>query len=398
LYFDVWDSFMSFVIRRVVPVAAILLLAFSVYYVVKTGSDAPPPGSVSAGSHADDAPRSPFVVSVAAAGLIEGSTDNVLIGTNSAGIVQEIVVHVGDRVKPGDTLFRLRDTSQRAMLNVAQAALNSARAQHEKLSHMPRPEELPAREASVDEAQAVLDQAVRQLARMKKLAAENAETLQEVEAAQQTRDVAAARLKSAAADFALLKAGTWKHDLAVAAASVEQAQANVEQIETQIGLLEIHSPIAAEVLQVNIHAGEFAGSPSTDPLVVLGNTQQLHVRVDIDEQDIPRFNRHAKAVATIRGRREPVYKLEFVRVEPYVVPKQSLTGQAGERTDIRVLRVIYTIEPAQQSATPTVSVPQLFVGQQLEVFIDATASSGPAPASVTVLLPAPETPAVGAAQ
>jgi hypothetical protein len=51
-----------------------------------------------------------------------------------------------------------------------------------------------------------------------------------------------------------------------------------------------------------------------------------------------------------------------VRFEPLVVPKRSLTGDATERVDTRVLRVIYEV-------VGTPSVP-LFVGQQMDVFIE----------------------------
>ena len=57
-----------------------------------------------------------------------------------------------------------------------------------------------------------------------------------------------------------------------------------------------------------------------------------------------------------------------VRVEPFVVPKKSLTGDTTERVDTRVLQVIYEFDPAGR--------PPLFVGQQVEVFIDAAEANG----------------------
>ena len=48
-----------------------------------------------------------------------------------------------------------------------------------------------------------------------------------------------------------------------------------------------------------------------------------------------------------------------MRVEPYVVPKRSLTGESTERVDTRVLQVLYAIETAGR---------RLYVGQQLDVF------------------------------
>ena len=68
------------------------------------------------------------------------------------------------------------------------------------------------------------------------------------------------------------------------------------------------------------------------------------MRVDVDENDIPRFRPATPAVARLRGDPRREYRLRFVRVEPYVVPKKSLTGDSTERVDTRVLQVIYALE------------------------------------------------------
>jgi HlyD family secretion protein len=88
------------------------------------------------------------------------------------------------------------------------------------------------------------------------------------------------------------------------------------------------------------------------------------VRVDIDETDAWRFRPGAPAVAFVRGNAELKSPLRFVRVEPYVVPKTSLTGDTAERVDTRVLQVIYSFNPA---AFP------VYVGQLMDVFIQVSA-------------------------
>ena len=45
----------------------------------------------------------------------------------------------------------------------------------------------------------------------------------------------------------------------------------------------------------------------------------------------------AKATATLRGDPQAKFELNYKRVEPYVVPKKSLTGDITERVDTRVL-------------------------------------------------------------
>jgi hypothetical protein len=56
-----------------------------------------------------------------------------------------------------------------------------------------------------------------------------------------------------------------------------------------------------------------------------------------------------------------------VRIEPYVVPKKSLTGDNSERVDTRVLQVLYAL-PDDRPA-------KVYVGQQMDVFLDVESMS-----------------------
>jgi hypothetical protein len=124
----------------------------------------------------------------------------------------------------------------------------------------------------------------------------------------------------------------------------------------------ITAPVAGEILQLKIHLGEYAQvGPLSTSLMVLGNTKELHVRTDIDENDAWRFSPRAQAIAYVRGNPTLSTPLKFVLVEPYVVPKASLTGSPGERVDTRVLQVVFAFDPA--------SLP-VFVGQQMDVYIE----------------------------
>jgi hypothetical protein len=102
--------------------------------------------------------------------------------------------------------------------------------------------------------------------------------------------------------------------------------------------------------------------------------------VDVDEHEAWRVREGATAVGHVRGNAAIETPLRFVRFEPFVVPKQSLTGDSTERVDTRVLQVIYRVD---RDNAP------LFVGQQLDVFIDAARtnaaaeSTGPARAAGT---------------
>jgi multidrug resistance efflux pump len=117
------------------------------------------------------------------------------------------------------------------------------------------------------------------------------------------------------------------------------------------------------VLQVNVLPGQLAALAWKEPLIVLGNTDKLHVRVDIDEQDLPLFKAGAHAIATLKGRPGVRFELTFVRVDPYVIPKKNLTGDNVERVDTRVLQVIY--------ALPDKRPLDVYVGQQMDVYLES---------------------------
>jgi hypothetical protein len=116
------------------------------------------------------------------------------------------------------------------------------------------------------------------------------------------------------------------------------------------------------VLQVNVRVGERVSEGDARPLVVLGDLSTWHVRVDVDERDIARFRSGTAATAYPRGETAHEMTMRFLRVEPYVVPKKTLTGENTERVDTRVLQVLYAVERADHA---------VYVGQQLDVFIDA---------------------------
>ena len=160
----------------------------------------------------------------------------------------------------------------------------------------------------------------------------------------------------------------WAVDIALAAlaeaeAGIGSAEAGLKSVETEIARSTVTAPITGRILQVRIRAGEFApAGPSATPWMVMGDVSRLHLRVDIDEHETWRVRPGAPAVAQVRGNSNIRARASFVRFEPLVVPKQSLTGDSTERVDTRVLQAIYKIESADTS---------LFVGQQMDVFIDA---------------------------
>lgn len=358
--------------KILLPLLSLGLLTFAVLHAVRAqqkGPDVKPPV---------DPGRTPFNRTVAGAGIVEARTENISIGSHLPGIVEEVFVKVGDPIKPGDKLFRLDDRQLKAELTYRQATLLAAQKQLDRLKHQPREEEKAPSQAKVEEAEVRLAEQRDLLARARELVSRQAIGQEEREQREHAYNVAVAQLRRAKAEDRLLLAGAWQWDKDVAAAAVTQAKAQLEQTQTELDRLVVRCPkarlVKGEVLQVNVRPGEFVGAPPGQALIVLGDVSQKHVRVDIDENDIPRFRRGAPAVARLRGDPRREFRLRFVRVEPYVVPKKSLTGDSTERVDTRVLQVIYALELPPDASYKAIDV---YVGQQLDVFIEAESPTSP---------------------
>jgi HlyD family secretion protein len=344
------------ILKYFIPLFALAMLGFGIIHMVKDRE-------VWAQDQAPLQPASsPFNEAVAAAGVVEAQTQNIAIGSPEPGVVVEIFVQVGERVHAGDPLFRLDDRYLAAELKVRQSALASAQAEQKRLLDQPRKEQLPVHEALVREAQAKFANEEYQVKRVREIFRKDAAAEDELRRQEQAFSVAEAQLARARAELDLLKAGSWEADRLVAGAAVAQAEARVEQVRTELDRLVVRALVDGEVLQINVRAGEFVGAPAGQPLIILGDIQQLHVRVDIDEYDIHRFRPESRAMAALKGAHRDQFPLTLVRVEPLVIPKKSLTGVITERVDTRVLQVLYSIGTGGR---------QLYVGQQLDVFVEA---------------------------
>jgi HlyD family secretion protein len=351
------------IFKRIIPVLAVVGMAGALFMVQRGQQN-----DVGAQPLAEPA-TAPYTSYVSGSGLIEAPTANISVATAVAGIVTSVEVKVGDRVKRGQPLFRLDERAKVAEIERQKAALALARLRVAKLERGTRPEELASQQAQVSQARVSLEDARQQLALRESI--QDPRALSRDELLQQSASV---RLKEEQLQYAqrqlkLLEAGTWQPDIDISKADIESAQLQIRQLEIDLERLVVRAPVEGEILQLNIHPGEFATPGGAgSPLVLLGETRSLYIRAEVDENDAWRIARGARATAYPRGQRDLSIPLRFVRFEPYVGAKRNLTGGSTERVDTRVLPVIYEFaSPAQR----------LYIGQQLDVMIEAKPLADP---------------------
>jgi HlyD family secretion protein len=259
--------------------------------------------------------KAPFEQFVAGSGIIEASSENIAIASPLAGVIKEVFVKAGDSVERDQLLFCLDDRDILAEIGV--------------------------REAQVVKAKAMLEDTQTQLTIYKSVNDLRAITRGEL-------------LKRESA-------------VSVSKAALTEAEALLASARTTLDRMTIRAPIQGTILQSRARVGEFAPAQVlASPLMVIGTVDPLSVRVDIDENDAWRVRHGSRASATLRGNTEISFPLTFVRFEPYVIPKRSLTGESFERVDTRVLQAIYSF---QRGDLP------IYVGQLVDVFIDAKSAS-----------------------
>ena len=252
---------------------------------------------------------------VAGTGLIEASTENIAIGAPVSGIVDTIYVKWGDQVGAGMPLFKIDTRDLSAQRDVANARVQEAEANLAKSRNLLKVGEGLAPGTSIS----------------------------------------------------AVELANRRFDVSILDAALAVAKAQVEQIEAEIERHIIRAPVDGRVLQINTHLGEFAQSGAVNPPVMLfGDDSRLHIRVNVDENDAWRVQTTAPAMAYVPGNPELKTSLRFERIDLYVVPKTSLTGTSTERTDTRILQVIYSFDHA---ALP------VYIGQRMNVFVQAPAVS-----------------------
>lgn len=354
----------------IVPAFSLALLAFGMNHIrtrQRTIPQTPPPIAPA---------TSPYERRVAGAGLVEAATENISIGSHLPGVVDRVLVKVGQRVHSKEALFELDTRQIRAQILVAEARLASAQVELAKLEQLPRPEDVPPIIAQRQEAEAVVLQWEDEYQRQERLARDKATTDSSVVTSRQQLAAAQAKLARIKAEEDRLLAGAWEADKAIARSAVTMAQAEVAQLKTQLDrhvvstpvLMDESGPVELEVLQVNVRPGESVDSASGKALLLLGDARRKHVRVDIDEHDASRFRQDGAATGILRGDGSMRFPLQFVRVEPFVLPKRSLTGDNTERVDTRVLQVLYEV---------TAHADTIYIGQQMDVFIELPEAAAP---------------------
>lgn len=295
--------------KYLILVIALLGFVFSIFMIYQSSK------RTKAASIPFQPPSPPYMHYVAGEGIVEASSNNISIGTPFQEIVEAVYVIEGDIVKKDAPLFKLNTQDLEAEL-----AVN-------------------IKEKEVQEK--YLDNALKQFSFYQNL--------------KDKRAVSQSDYYQSC------------YNVQIAQKTLEQLIAKINLTKTYIDRSTIRAPFDGEVLDVAIHVGE---SAQINPyhatyLILFGKIDECQIRINIDETDIWRIYKNAKATAYVRGNSSIKFPVDFLRIEPYVVPKVSLTDNSTEKVDVRVLQLLYKFKRE--------NLP-VYAGQLLDVYIEAKPS------------------------
>ena len=248
------------------------------------------------------------------ASAISIKTDGNLISANqstlafqSAGRIKDIRVKEGDHVKAGDVIATLDTTSLDAQVVQAQATLDSAIANLAKVKAGSTIDDLTVAKAAVDRAKSAVDQAQAAYDRIggdsNPRAGESSQQL----ALQQ----AWSNYQTALAQYHLVANHPTDAELKAAQATVAQSQAALEAAKIAVVNARIVAPFDGTVLWLGSKLGESATTGAAQ--VTLADLSKMQVQVNVDES----------IIATIKVG-------ETVTVTVDALPDKPLTGKVSK--------------------------------------------------------------------
>ncbi|WP_428265669.1 HlyD family secretion protein [Haliangium sp.] len=296
-------------------------------------------------------------------GVVEPADREISVAAAVPGRVAAVQVVEGAVVEAGDALVSFEQEVERAALAAAEAEVVSARAELARLRRGSRAQDIAAaeRDAAAARARAALSQGV--LTRTEAAARTGGATRDELARARHQAAADRATADAAEARHELSAAGSRIEDVHAARARVAAAEARRDQARATLARLTVRAPTAGEILQLKVRPGEYYQPGGAEPLLLLGDTRTLRVRVDVDERDLAALALGAEAHVTARAHPARHFSGRVVEIGRRMGRKNVRTDDPAERNDVKILEVVVELDQGPTAAD------SLIVGQRVMSYI-----------------------------
>lgn len=285
---------------------------------------------------------------VAGPGMIEPVSENIKVGSEMSGKLKSVNVEEGDSIRAGQVLAVLENDDYRAELASSAAEVQAKEATLRKVVNGSRAQERSEALAGVRAFEAVVKNAQAELQRRQELYDSGVISREELDHYTREYDVAKEEYQEKSDRYSLVNAATREEDVAFARADVQLAQAHLAEAQARYDKTFIKSPINGIVLRKHHRNGESVSNSATtpDPVLTIGNTEMLRVRVDIDESDVNKVRMGQKAWVTADAFGKQKFSGHVVRIGELLGPKTIRTDEPTERVDRKFLELLVELDPA----------------------------------------------------
>jgi HlyD family secretion protein len=278
-----------------------------------------------------------LVQTVVASGRVM-TPQRITIAGETTGRVNTIPVLEGQMVKRGQLLIQLNDQDERASLAQATAAVNQAEAKLRQLHEVA----LPAASQTLKQAQTNLEQAHKQYERTKDLQSRGFISQAQLDEAKRNYDVISSQVSAARLQVETNRpAGS---DLAIALATVAQANASLHLAQVKLNEDAILAPADGTLISRSVEPGDIV-QPGKE-LMVLAADGETQILVQLDEKNLAKLALGQKVL----GSADAYADQRFEASVSYINPGIDATRGAVE------VKMTVTKPPAYLRQDMTVSV------------------------------------------
>lgn len=273
------------------------------------------------------------------------------------GRLQRMIFDEGDPVTAGELVAEMDSQPYQDALAVADAHVQQANANLEKLKTGTRPQEVARAQAAVQEAQAAYDNAESDLKRQSGLLEAGAASEKVRDAARARRDEMSARLAAAKQAFGLAEEGFRAEDITAGEADLAAATAQKAISATQLEDTKLLAPSSGTLISRIHEPGSMLATGM--PVYSLSLRDPVYVRAYVDELQLGKIAPGMKVTITTDSS-DTAYQGKI----GFISPRAEFTPRSVETTALRTdlvyrLRIVVSNgdEGLRQGMPVTVRVP-----------------------------------------
>ena len=313
---------------------------------------------------------------IAAPGLIEGTTQPSELRFEVSGRIVQLNVQRGVWVRQGDLIATVNSEAYHQKIELMEARLLHAQAVKNRLMQGAKVSEIEAARQEFESALPLFQNAERLFERRMRLFEQNAISRQSLDDAKAAANSRGAAVLAAKARLETLQSPAHEGDLKAANARIQIAEADLKIAQQNVADCVLVAPKDGVILKIQSRVGELVGPEAVVPVVTLVDNRSLYVAAEVDEYDALDIHLGQYCEVTCDAHEGVLAVGKIVEIEPGMKRKRILGRVADERLDAysRIVKI---------SLPPEVKLP---IGFPVEVTIQAS-KEDPKPQSNMAMKP-----------